>query len=503
MKNNRLIKRQDLIHIAILVSIALGIGVYLIATIVLIAKDGTLYIECARQIADNPIEAVRNMSPCPGYPFLIYLMHKVVELFYGATSLQGWIISAQTVSLLSKIIASAALYLVGSYFVGPRLSFYGVLILSILPDSAEYGSDVLTEWSFLMFLTTGFLLLLLGVQYHKNWIFGLAGIAAGLGYLTRSECCQLVIYGSGWLLFNLIRPQGKMKRIKATGALILLLAGFAVIAIPYMRLKGYVFPDQSIWKLPAFLSISNDNINSVFNMNMCLAGLSTNKTMGNKTLIINICETLMYYFIPGLLIGCYYYFRKQSKTSEQTFFSAAFIVLNIVMLLWQLYCRLALSRRYSLALVAFTIFYIPVGLYIIAGWLSRRTLKSDSAIEENIRRWFFILLIVGMAICLPKLFKIIGTQRYDYREAAMWLNKNTASTDIIAVPDVRITFYAERKGLECMENSEQIPGQANYIVRIVKSEDEKMIFDKETKEEYSTRTNNKKGGKLVIYRVTR
>jgi hypothetical protein len=267
-----------------------------------------------------------------------------------------------------------------------------------------------------------------------------------------------------------------------------------------MKLKGYVFPKQSIWKLPAVLSV-NDNANSVCGTNVCVAGIYTSKTEGNKTLTKNICETLMYYFVPGLLIGCYYYFRKQSKSPEQTFYAAAFIVLNIVLLSWQISHQHFLSRRHTLALVAFTIFYIPVGLHVIARWLSRRTSKSDSAVEENIRRWFFILMVVGFGICAVKLARItpLRWERQGYRNTAEWLNKNTASTDIIAVPDMRIVFYAERKGLEY---SEQIPEQVNYVVRIVKSEDEKLGFGKETKEEYSTSVNkHKKRGKLVTYKV--
>jgi 4-amino-4-deoxy-L-arabinose transferase-like glycosyltransferase len=507
-----LAKKQDIIHIIILLVVALGIGIYLIATTVLIAKDGTFYIELAKRIAENPVEAMRNIS-CWGYPFLIYLMHKMTGLFYDATSLQGWIISAQVVSLISKVIASIALYFVGSYVVGSRLSFWGVLILSLLPDSAEFGSDVLKDWPHLMFLTTGFLLLLLGSQYHKNWMFGYAGIIAGLGYLVRSECCQLVLYGSAWLLFNLIRPQGKTKRTKATGALILLLAGFAVIAIPYMRSKGYVFPVQGIWKLPAFLSFSNDNYNSIIDANMCLAGLSVKGIIGNETLITNMCETLVYYFVPGLLIGCFYYFRKQSKTLEQTFFSAAFIVVYVGILLWQSSCREVLSRRYTLALVAFTIFYIPVGLHVIAGWLSKKTSKGDSAIEKNIRLWFFMLMAAGFCVCAAKLGLTtpLRWEKQGYRDAAEWLSKNTTPADIIAIQDNRIVFYAERRGLEY---DKQIPEQANYIVRIVNGEDEKPFdklkavsnveplgFGKDNKEEYSTWMNSKKSRKVVIYKV--
>lgn len=174
----RLVVKQDIVHIAILVAIALVIGVYLITTTVLIAKDGALYIECAKNLANEPIKVIKDMLVHPGYPYLIYLMHKAVGLFFEGESIQGWIISAQVISLLSKLLATVALYFVGSYFVGSRMSFWGVLILTILPDSAAFGSDALTEWPHLMFLTTGFLLLLLGAQYRKNWMFGWAGIIA-------------------------------------------------------------------------------------------------------------------------------------------------------------------------------------------------------------------------------------------------------------------------------------------------------------------------------------
>jgi len=505
---NRLVERQDFINIAILAAVILAVGIYLVCTTVLISKDGTLYIDCAKQfVTNNLVEAVRSMQVSPGYPFLIYLMHKTAGLFTHTESLQRWIVSAQVVSIISKLIASAALYFAGSYFAGRKAAFCGVLILSILPDSAEYGSDALTEWPHLMFLATGFLLLLLGTKYRKGWMFGLAGIAAGLGYLVRSESCQLVLYGGVWLIFNLIRPEGKMKRTKAVRALILLAAGFAVVAAPYMKLKGYVFPDQNLLKLPAVLSV-NDNTDSACGTNVRVAGISLSKTFGNKTLTKNICETLMYYFVPGLLIGCYYYFRKQSKLPEQAFYAAAFIILNIVLLSWQISHQHFLSRRHTLALVAFTVFYIPIGIEIIAGWINKRTSREKLITEKDRpfdsaqgrQRWFYILLIIGIAICLPKLFNFTGTQKYGYRDAATWLSKNTAPADAIAVPDKRITFYAQREGLEY---GEQIPEQADYIVRVIKSGDNKPEISKNVGEMYSTWVDKKESKKLVIYKVIR
>ncbi len=151
-------------------------------------------------------------------------------------------------------------------------------------------------------------------------------------------------------------------------------------------------------------------------------------------------------------------------------------------------------------MIIFTVFYIPSGLFIVAGWINRNDLKKNPSEQKSRQNWFFILLIIGVSICLPKLFKIIGTQKNSYRETATWLNKNTASTDIVAVPDMRIAFYAERKGIEY---SEQIPGQVDYIVRIVKSGDKKQDSEENINEEYSTWVDRNESRKLVIYKVIR
>lgn len=435
------------IHIAILSAITLIIGVYLVSTLVLIAKDGIVYIDVAQKMTGGIFKAVCDTRQPPGYPFLIYEMHQIAGLFYGTESLAGWIISAQGVSLLSKLIASIALYFVGSYFAGSRISFWGVLILSVLPDALDFGADALSDWPSLMFLSIGFLLLLLGTEYRKVWLWGLAGIAAGLGYLIRPECAQVAFYGGVWLAYNLIRPQGEMKRGRAAGSLVLLAAGFAVIALPYMQCKGYVIPEQQMWELPALLNMHGENL--------CLAGLSVGTLIKNAVVVNKICETMIYYFVPFLAIGCYYYFRKHPKTPAQTFFIAAFILVNVARAVWQPSYFGFLSRRHTLPLAAFTIFFIPIGLQIITGWLSRKKVWDKLSGQEGARCWFLILMFVGVSICAVKIIRMspLGWKKQGYRQTAKWLNENTVTADIIAVPDKRIAFYAERQGLEYNPNS--------------------------------------------------
>lgn len=207
--------------------------------------------------------------------------------------------------------------------------------------------------------------------------------------------------------------------------------------------------------------------------------------------------------MPALAIGFYCRFRGNAK-HEEWFLITAFVLINVTMMVLR-YCYIELhaSKRWSLPLITFTIFYIPVGLQVIGNWLESKfpmnKQKTDLS-QEKKGSWFLILLLIGISICIPKLVRPPRIKNQSYREAAKWLKENTAPADIIAVPDKRIAFYAERKGLEY---SEQIPDQVDYIVRIIKSGDKKQDSGENINEEFSTWVDKKKYRKLVIYKAIR
>jgi hypothetical protein len=150
-------------------------------------------------------------------------------------------------------------------------------------------------------------------------------------------------------------------------------------------------------------------------------------------------------------------------------------------------------------LVVFTIFYVPIGLQVSADWLANRLSKSRPASGKDCQWWFIILLIIGMIICLPKLLGRTGSDKPGYRTAATWLKENTTQDDLIATPDRRITFYAERKEL-IYETT--LSGKAEYIVTIVKDENDVPDFAGNAQEQYSAWENErKKNKKIVIYKM--
>jgi len=497
---NLLAKKQDLIHLAILLVIALGIGVYLIATTVVITKDGVMYIQDARRFSSEPQDVIKGRPF--GYPFLIFATHKLVNSLSGGSSLFTWIYSAQSITLLCRLLALIPLYFIGKLLVGGRRSFQAIFILIILPYPAEFVSDVLREWPHILFLASGFLFLIWGAKNGKCLMFGAAGLAAGLGHIIRPECAQLLIYGALWIFIRLFSAKPSMSRPKLLCALSVLLIGFAIPAAPYITARGQFLPA----KLKALISSAFQEYSEEIQEPGTNSGNKIYTASGVPGKIANaigklggaISENLMYFFVPALLIGIYFRFRKRSPAMEiERFFVPAFVVLNVVMLISLYYSWGYISRRHCMPLVVFTIFYVPIGLEVSAGWLANRFSKSRPASDRDCRRWFFILLITGTAICMPKLLRFSGSDKQGYRTAAAWLKENTAREDLIAVPDSRITFYAERKGLIYDADPST---QAEYIVTIVKDENEVPDFARNAQKQYSVWVNERdKKKKIVIY----
>ena len=207
----------------------------------------------------------------------------------------------------------------------------------------------------------------------------------------------------------------------------------------------------------------------------------------------------MYFFVPALLLGISHRFRKRSQMIDvEKLLMPVFIMVNIVMAILLYYHYGYISRRHCLPLVVFTIFYVPIGLHVWADWLKNVFLKVRPRTSRNSQFYFGVLLAIGIAICLPKLFRPLRADKYGYREAAKWLKENTNREAIIGTPDSRISLYAEREKI--VYENDRLPLSMDYLVRIVKSEDDVLGINNSAEKKGSFWVNEKKPKKrIVIY----
>jgi hypothetical protein len=369
---------------------------------------------------------------------------------------------------------------------------------------------VLRDWPHILFLAVGFLFLFWSIEQGKWWFLGITGLAAGVGYIIRPECAQLVLYSLLWLCIKFLKPNFNMSRAKLLFALFILLIGFALPIAPYARERGKIIPVKfkqlvdytKEYAVSSFHERSEqqaniDSNNGIYHI-MSLFG-DIIKAIGR--LIGEISDNLMYYFLPALLIGFYYHFRKQSMaTAVERFFVPVFIVLNVIMMVLLRINYGYISRRHCLPLVVFSIFYVPIGLQIFAEWLNRRFSKACLANKPKPQLWYFILAAVGVTICLPKLVRPIRIDKKGYRDSAKWLKENTVEEDLIAVPDHRIGFYAERD-ISTRENEKTSEG-IDYIVSLVKDENEEPEVGRTVQKKMSLWLDKRRRKyRLIIYKV--
>ena len=506
---SRSVEKRDVQHIMILLAIALIIGVYMVASTVLICEDGVFYIEQAQKFSEDPVAVAREHPPA--YPFLVSIIHRIVA-FFGGSSFHTWIYSAQCGTLLCRLLALMPLYFIGKFMVGPIRSFWGILILVILPYPAQIGCDVVREWLHILFMSMGFLLLLRGSRRVGLGAFVLAGVTAGLGSLNRMECSQIFLYGLAWLAFSLIWGNRDVSRRRIVSAMLLMTLGFVVTVGPYIVLRGGVFPGR-LKPFAQHLSKTTQSepvdtgADDLFPGRPMRAGIVDSgllRAFGNY--INTICEITMYIFTLPLFIGFGSHFRRTRWSSPEKFFIGMFTVFTTIICLW-LYCRRGQnSSRHVLPLIAIVIVYVPTGLQIIAGWLSGRFGVSAGDIDRvrlGRSSCLTVLLAIGFVSCLPKMLRPMRIEKAVYRQASSWLAENSPLEALIMEPDPRISFYAQRRGLRW--DSDKAPKTGDYAVRMSRGKDENSRLPRNgvVIEKMLSLDFQEDDKRLVIYKLTR
>jgi hypothetical protein len=242
-----------------------------------------------------------------------------------------------------------------------------------------------------------------------------------------------------------------------------------------------------------------------------------------------LTEDLAGVFLVPWFLGLYRRLRDKEGRTERVLV-IALIVVNVGLMLGRhVWVASGSDRRYSLGLLALTIFYVPAGLDLIAQWLSRtvegwkngmvewwkdrRMEGGDTPIVQysNIPAfpyshipwrsgpYFYVLMAAGVAVCIIWLFMPPRADRTSYRTMARWLRQNTGADDVIAVPDSRISFYADRPSVVYDRHFD--PRQVDYVVRI---EDDKMQTPEDWQAGYSIPLDARKRGKfLAAYKIIR
>lgn len=232
-----------------------------------------------------------------------------------------------------------------------------------------------------------------------------------------------------------------------------------------------------------------------------MAALETPSQAANRV-FAGVAEDLMIVFFVPWLLGLAWRLREPAERGERILVVAV-VATNVGLMLWRhLASATGEDRRYCLGMLALTIFYVPLGVEVMARWLSRRwPLARPSWLPVALRQssWFYLLLAVGIATCLPKLLLPSHGNKTGYLAAVDWLRQNTRAEDVVAVPDARLSFYAERPGLPY----ERYPNarRADYVILVDSGTGAEV--PEGWRREFAVRVDRRTRKTLVIYNTSR
>jgi len=436
-------RHRTIRDLVILLGITLILGIYMIASTAVIAKDGVLYIERAQQLPAQFTKILNANEPF-GFPALIFASHRLFALFPGSNSNLRWILSGQILVFVCRFVTVGILYFFGKALLDRHRAFWGVLVLIFLPYPAEIGADILRDWPHLLFLFAGLLCLYQGIRKERWGYFFAAGLLSGIGHLIRPECAQVVIYGILFFVLTIVTSAHRYASARRNWFYVMLPAGFLIVFIPYACCVESAVPTK-LKKLYSNSShsqvlkeVAEESGPCVYQAGMISGTKQIFPAAGQ--LLQGLSENLMYFFILPAVIGCWRFFKhpKKDKTNR---WLVGMLIGFYVLALCLLYINWGyISRRHVLALTAILCFFVPSGLEVISKWLCRSNDKNCRSSET----WFIVLAAVGIAICIPKLLRPIGHDKAHYREASAWIAENTPLRSRFYTFDKRIPFYANR-----------------------------------------------------------
>jgi hypothetical protein len=217
------IPRRETTALLAVVALALVIRLYLSLTSYCISGDGVAYLAMARNWADGNWHAALDAVYSPLYPALISLVHR---------SIAGWEMSGDLVSAILGTGAVVTTYLMTREAFGRALGLGAAVLMALHPETAAYSASVRTEAGYFFWTTGACWLLFKSLKEQRALIGALAGIAAGFGYLYRTEAIGFLLLG---ILFLAAAGFSRLASYRfVIRAVCAFAASFILIAGPYL-----------------------------------------------------------------------------------------------------------------------------------------------------------------------------------------------------------------------------------------------------------------------------
>jgi hypothetical protein len=423
-------------------------------------------------------------------------------------------LSAQVASALAGVLLTIPLYLLTRRILDRNSAFAATAVFGVLPGVVEVSSDGISDGLYWLTMVTA---LWFGVRAMRGasraaarWNGFGAGVFCGLGYWIRPDAAGVAL-AIGLTLLGIVAALWARRHRSALGAPpvgeripprfqagLMLIAGFALVAVPYMviidgpsnkptfkalfdRLRGREIdrtyfdraacrptvrlPLAAWWDATAFEGQSRP--------------VWALKSLGNEY------AKAAHYILPAFgLIGLFSLRRR--LTDPRIVLLLAVAGLQAV-ILWLLAWAIGyVSQRHTMLIVLVTCVFAAAGFHYLAvlaikAWqteaVSRRTVRFLAPLagrgtgESFVRAmrgadpWFLVMIWVAivMAVAVPRNFKSLHEERAGHKAAGLWMKENVSPDWQIVDPFGWAEWYTGRT-LRAIPNPDPAKGPGVYAV---------------------------------------
>lgn len=431
----RLLSRNK--EILILFLVTLASRVFLVLTARGIADDGCAYGRLAKEIArGNFYEAFS-----PTLPPLFPVFTAGASYIFRDFELSGRMVSC----LFGSLTVFPLFFLVKNIF-DRKIALMTVLFFIVHPYLSQASGEVLTEALYFFLITSIASLSWIAIQKRRGTLFLVVGLLLSLAFLTRFEGFTLIFLVLGWMwLINLpkIRTGIRWKFISSFFCLIT----FIAVSLPYLF---FVHQETGRWQIcphqekyvDTFFKPTGDNQTPLQK-----AGSVLKRKISAKVPQIPFFLAKAYHPVFLLLLFFGVIRRKRFKGFE---IGEAYILSFILLRIAVLVVSAGINERYLYAFVPMALCWAGTGFWEIDYRLQEKFKdKSLSVGRGRVSSFSIIILVVVMAICLPRGLRPIRGHRAIQREVGHWLKENAGQKEFIVVASSpQESFHAGAKWYE-------------------------------------------------------
>jgi hypothetical protein len=419
------------------------------------SRDSIGYIRYAWRLENEPwAEVMRTSEYHPGYPVAIHLASTGVRALIPNDRPRAMQVSAQLVSCIASLLLVIPMFYLGRELFDQRVGFWAALLFQCLPASGRVLGDGLSDPLFLLPAATTLWLAMIALRTGKSGWFVLAGLSGGVAYLVRAEGILLPVM-TGVVLLGL-QTSRRWRRgwrqvwINAAG-----LAAVLLLAVPFMLVIGKLTTKPSARHMRESLeSISPLHGGAREQPHLILPPLplalwyfgpdihpGDRVYWSAKAVVIEIDRALFHVLTVPALLGLFL-FRRRFADVPGAWVLLATGSLLVILLYWLGVANGYVGERHVLLMVMGSLYFAVATLALVSGWLGRAVSRWRPGLTGSAVS--LLALLVLTAVSLSKTLARLHADRHGFKEAGLWLAKNTDPDEEIIDPFAWSAYFAGR-----------------------------------------------------------